>query len=279
MGGKDGNQALHEAIVVTATRAVEALGRQANRAHTALERLDSKKLWELLDAFLVALTKKLPEAEALGWRWFDNLFAPNVFFRQFMIAIGLEMGLITYQLASHTATRLIHRMSAKGRLIAETKKRMAQARSYYEWLKSAEKLDELEGNNKWREIPECPLYNHRMLQEKMNQLNNMMQNGDVFQLMFTLSGGLTRNQFGLLNEGLYIRAYSGTKKLLESYLETVVRALNFVCDSDPEKDKIGPETKLAFFNETRHAYGRTALLLSGGAGELQTDVSRFRKST
>jgi len=266
MGGQDGNQALHEAIVTTATRAAEALGKQVDRAHAALERLDSKRLSELLDALLVALMQKLPEAEALAWRWFDTLFAPNVFARQFMVAIALEMGLVTYQLASRTATRIIHRMTAKGRLIAETKRRMAQARSYYEWLKSAERLDELEGNNKWREIPECPLYNHRMLQEKMNQLNNMMQNGDVFQLMFTLRGGLSRNQFGLLSEGLYIRAYSGTKKLLESYLETVVRALNFVCDSDPEKDKIALDTKLAFFNETRHAYGRTALLLSGGAG-------------
>lgn len=29
--------------------------------------------------------------------------------------------------------------------------------------------------------------------------------------------------------------------------------------------KIPTDAKLAFFNETRHAYGRTALLLSGGA--------------
>jgi TAG lipase/steryl ester hydrolase/phospholipase A2/LPA acyltransferase len=29
---------------------------------------------------------------------------------------------------------------------------------------------------------------------------------------------------------------------------------------------VGVEEKLAFFKETRHAYGRTALLLSGGGG-------------
>lgn len=43
-------------------------------------------------------------------------------------------------------------------------------------------MDELEGKNRWREVPESSYYNHRMLQEKINQLNNMMQNGDVFQV-------------------------------------------------------------------------------------------------
>lgn len=47
----------------------------------------------------------------------------------------------------------------------------------------------------------------------------------------------------------------------------VVKALNFVCDVNPSMDFIPTDTKLAFFNETRHAYGRTALLLSGGAGQ------------
>lgn len=48
----------------------------------------------------------------------------------------------------------------------------------------AERMDELEGKNRWREVPESGYYNHRILQEKINQLNNMMQNGDVFQVPF-----------------------------------------------------------------------------------------------
>ena len=48
--------------------------------------------------------------------------------------------------------------------------------------------------------------------------------------------------------------------------QVVVKALNFVCDVNPALDHIPVDTKLAFFNEMRHAYGRTALLLSGGAG-------------
>lgn len=41
--------------------------------------------------------------------------------------------------------------------------------------------------------------------------------------------------------------------------------LKMVCDSDSDSDELLLEEKLAFMHETRHAFGRTALLLSGGA--------------
>lgn len=47
----------------------------------------------------------------------------------------------------------------------------------------------------------------------------------------------------------------------------VCAALDFCCDAPvlPGDDPIPTEARLAFFNETRHSYGRTALMLSGGA--------------
>ncbi|EWM25284.1 patatin-like serine [Nannochloropsis gaditana] len=228
--------------------------------------VDIHRLGYLVDRLLESLHHNLPEAERLLYSWADTIFAPKVVLRQYLMALGLEMTLFIYHLCYRLGARLVNRMTVKGRQISETRRRMAKAKNYYEWLKCAERMDELEGKNRWREVPESTLYNHRMLQEKINQFNNMMQNGDVFQLMFVLRGGISRNQFGLLNEGLYQHAYSGTKKIVERYLEVVVKALNFVCDVNPSLDNISADVKLAFFNETRHAFGRTALLLSGGAG-------------
>jgi len=48
--------------------------------------------------------------------------------------------------------------------------------------------------------------------------------------MFVMRGGLSRSQFGLLNEGLYQHAYSGTKKIVERYLEARFFALFFSQD-------------------------------------------------
>ena len=54
---------------------------------------------------------------------------------------------------------------------------------------------------------------------------------------------------------------------LYSYHNVVCAALDFVCDAPtaPGEIPIPTDARLAFFNETRHSYGRTALLLSGGA--------------
>ncbi len=47
----------------------------------------------------------------------------------------------------------------------------------------------------------------------------------------------------------------------------VCASLDFVCDSPVAvgESPIPTDARLAFFNETRHSYGRSALLLSGGA--------------
>ena len=127
----------------------------------------------------------------------------------------------------------------------------------------------------------------------------------ILQLMFRLRGGLGRQDFGLMHEGLYTRARAGTKHVIERYLDTITHALYLIADfSAPsvriskacgdESDNsfsllefsdgkvysgatrtqdfcnenpcnISLDVKLAFFNELRHAYGRSALLLSGGA--------------
>ncbi|RLN39038.1 triacylglycerol lipase SDP1-like isoform X1 [Panicum miliaceum] len=52
-------------------------------------------------------------------------------------------------------------------------------------------------------------------------------------------------------------------KLIKEYIDEVSTQLKMVCEFDT--DELLLEEKLAFVQETRHAFGRTALLLSGGA--------------
>ena len=85
--------------------------------------------------------------------------------------------------------------------------------------------------------------------------------------MFTLRGGIARSKYGLLHEGLFSRAMAGTKVLVEEYNAMICAGLDFVCDGEvlDGDEPIPYDARLAFFNETRHGYGRTAMLLSGGA--------------
>src|SRR5437763_837501 len=65
--------------------------------------------------------------------------------------------------------------------------------------------------------------------------------------------------------GTKLCAYThiGTKKLIEAYINEVVKQMNIICDTDSED--FPNKAKLEFFTNTRQSFGRTALLLSGGA--------------
>lgn len=63
----------------------------------------------------------------------------------------------------------------------------------------------------------------------------------------------------------------GTKDVIEEYLDTIVQSMNTVLRAtgspdgdDDSAEELSVDNKLAFFSETRHAFGRSALLLSGG---------------
>ena len=62
---------------------------------------------------------------------------------------------------------------------------------------------------------------------------------------------------------LYRHCHLGTKRIIEKYIDEVIKSLRTIYMADPSNLSI--EKKLEFFSETRHSYGRTALMLSGGA--------------
>lgn len=60
----------------------------------------------------------------------------------------------------------------------------------------------------------------------------------------------------------------GTKHIIDEYLDTIVQCMNAVLRAsstdEHTKEALSTDNKLSFFSETRHAFGRSALLLSGG---------------
>ncbi len=75
---------------------------------------------------------------------------------------------------------------------------------------------------------------------------------------------MVRNLGGIGNRVLYEQT-SGcdTKQLISEYIEEVCRQLNFLHRTEIEGFPL--EKKLNYFYELRQSYGRSALLLSGGA--------------
>ena len=72
---------------------------------------------------------------------------------------------------------------------------------------------------------------------------------------------MVRNLGNMCNPDLH-KGRLQVPKVIKDYIDEVSTHLRMVCDLDSEE--ILSEEKLAFMQETRHAFGRTALLLSRG---------------
>ena len=206
---------------------------------------------------------------------------PREAVKQVSIVLALQAAILTTSFVVKGWEYVSHSFTQVGRLRRSLINAMSrEVSSYTEWLRLARQLDSTsKGVNEWILDDRSELYDSHTLRKRILDIESMIAKNDAFNLIFRLRGGLARDQFGLLQERLFSKAFQGTKRLVERYTQTVCSALNFIADEDifshnnnqsitctsGDEDKIPIEAKLAFFNETRHAYGRTALLLSGGA--------------
>lgn len=213
---------------------------------------------------LVSVEQALPRLEQVALKTVDLLFAPKQIALHIALSSALHLLVLTWKASGKSVERLWQRLtSAAGRKRFQIERSMERCGSYQEWLKLANQLDVLRGLDKWRAQEESPLMDAQVLRRRIGDTQRMLTSGDVFDLMFRLRGGLARDQYGTSHEGLYHSARAGTKLIVDEYHSVCGRALNYICDVDcPD---VSDDVKLAFFNETRHSYGRTALLLSGGA--------------
>jgi NTE family protein len=142
-------------------------------------------------------------------------------------------------------------------------KTLENANNYHAWYQAALELDQLEGMYIWKTDPDSTHYQHGLIRERLYNLRNWRKTNNWAQLIFSLREGLHRNLGNLSNPELYKHAHVGTKLLIDDYISEVVSLLNYVCDHDiPE---LPYPQKLLFFRHTGQSFGRSALMLSGGA--------------
>ena len=139
---------------------------------------------------------------------------------------------------------------------------LAAATTYEGYAAAAGELDVLQGHERWKAETETPLYNYTLITERLQQLRDAEGNGDKRLLLRQLRSGLLRNLGGTTGSGLYNVANIGTKYLVMDYIKAVTATLRQLRDDD----SVPLDERYFFFQDTRHAFGRSALLLSGGAG-------------
>ena len=136
---------------------------------------------------------------------------------------------------------------------------MEHARSYKEWITAARALEALQGPPRPEALDQ--LYDRRLIQQRLAYLQSVRRNkgGDAAELAFALRSDLLRNLGNVASPAVH-QATLSVPQPIRDYIDEVRTQIRMVSTSP----SLSLEERLAFLRETRHAFGRTALVLSGG---------------
>ncbi|EIW61949.1 patatin-domain-containing protein [Trametes versicolor FP-101664 SS1] len=139
--------------------------------------------------------------------------------------------------------------------------RLRNARTYQEWKDAALALDEHMLFDDWKLLDEDPYYDWKLVRKVRRSLKAAREKNDARSVLGVLETCIRTNFGGVESARLYSETYYGTKVLIESYIDEVERALEYIRHT-PD---ISNEEKKRFFKSCNTNLGTSALCLSGGA--------------
>ncbi|KAK6530509.1 hypothetical protein TWF694_003857 [Orbilia ellipsospora] len=153
---------------------------------------------------------------------------------------------------------------SRQKTVRELQTLLSSANTFEEWQEAAERLDIAQGKDVWRKNPVSKRYDYRMIRERLEALEKARSEGDVLGMVNLLRSGMLRNLGNMCHRNLYSQSYAGTKLLIEDYIRTVTASLLYIAELPPSPI-LPPQTKLDILHDTRSSFGRTSLILQGGA--------------
>ncbi len=152
---------------------------------------------------------------------------------------------------------------AELRQLAEAEAAMVLAGSYAEWLQAAEAHDALSGGAAWRASDASPYFDPDLMRRETSSLARLRREGNGLRLVSALEHTLTRHRNDVAAVELYEGALAGTHHCIEDWQAEVVAGLEWLVTAPlPGFDAAARRRK---FTDAARVYGRSALMLSGGA--------------
>ncbi|WP_100642853.1 DUF3336 domain-containing protein [Alteromonas facilis] len=148
--------------------------------------------------------------------------------------------------------------------LAQLEDAIEHADTYAEYREACAAHDELSGADEWKAKDPCRDYDYRLIRKRVQRIKLARGQGDILGLMSILHEGLHGNLANIANPVLQHQSKLGTKNLIQEFVDQVVYALDDIYAAD--ENNVDFYEKLSFFEETAHSFGRSCLMLSGGAG-------------
>ncbi|KAL9102814.1 MAG: hypothetical protein Q9163_002092 [Psora crenata] len=145
--------------------------------------------------------------------------------------------------------------------------KMRTATTREAWERAAVELDDIEGNNEWKSVVESADYDAPLVEARLKQLDEARISCDIGRMLFLIRTSLTRDLGGMGDLKMYKHSHVGTKDLVEKYITSALATLDALLEVSAKAKCDHMETKyiLEQVLSSRQAFGRSALLLSGGA--------------
>ena len=146
----------------------------------------------MLEKYSKDFMQNLPHIEHLFFEILEIMFAPKQLIRHIAMISLLKVLLLIYSSYSTIWNKLLLLFSDHGRELQNLKEKLKLLNTYDEWQLVAGEIDKIHGHDIWRNEDTSTLYDSKMLQKRIVMTRDMLQRGDVFDLMFRLRGGLAR---------------------------------------------------------------------------------------
>lgn len=145
--------------------------------------------------------------------------------------------------------------------------RMKNADTMDKWKNAAKELDILEDNESWKMDSASSEFDAELIEIRLKQLDEARINCDIKAMMNLVRTALSRNMGDMGSIRLYKHSHIGTKDLIERYIDSTLDTIRAMVDMSMRALPDGLETKdiLEQVVYARQSFGRSALLLSGGA--------------
>ena len=146
--------------------------------------------------------------------------------------------------------------------LRKLERNLSDALTYEDWRRAALAHDNLTGMSEWRNEEPSDLYDHAQIRYRLDRLKKFRRQKDWLKLLYALNEGIHGNMGGMGKSVLYRQAMSGTKILIEEYIQEIDVSLRLIAELPDEI--IPTQQKLDFFYRSNVCFGRSALMLSGG---------------
>ncbi len=147
--------------------------------------------------------------------------------------------------------------------LSELDAALENAVDYATWREVAREVDLATGAAEWQEQVSPAIYDARLLRSECEQLVRRREAGDALGLVDAVESSLRRHRGDLAAPELYTTALCGTQRAVTDWLDEVDRSLRWLVDA--VVPGLSDQTKLDRFRTAARVYGRSALVLSGGA--------------